>query len=149
MNDDLKAQAIKALKQGHYRVTKQRQHLVDLLIAHPDHYLDITELDDQMRQIYPGISHNTIYRNLSEFQELGLVEFTRRTNGRAVKFSCERPHHHHFICQKCGKVFEIKLPPWDASYFEKQLPGAKITGHDFELYGLCADCLRQAETKEP
>ena len=132
MNDALKAQAIKALKQGQYRITKQRQHLLDLLLAHPDHYLDITELDDQMRQIYPGISHNTIYRNLSEFQELGLVEFTRRTNGR----------------QNCGKVFEIKMPPWDASYYEKQLPGAKITGHNFELYGLCADCLRQAETKE-
>ena len=74
MNDALKAQAIKALKQGQYRITKQRQHLLDLLLAHPDHYLDITELDDQMRQIYPGISHNTIYRNLSEFQELGLVD---------------------------------------------------------------------------
>ncbi len=26
------------------------------------------------------------------------------------------------------------------SFFSEQLPGAEITGHHFELYGLCADC---------
>lgn len=143
---DLTTTALTTIKNGHYRLTKQRRHLVDLLVQQADHYVDITAIDDQMRQEFPGISHNTIYRNLAEFKELGLVEITRKMNCKAVKFRCERPHHHHFICQKCGKVQEVQMPDWRPEDFEAQLGGGKILGHSFELYGECAEC-RKASGK--
>ena len=143
-NDDLMTTALTTIKGGHLRLTKQRRQLVDLLVKSRERYVDITELDDQMRQFYPGISHATIYRNLTEFAHLGVVEITRRANGRAVKLRCEQPHHHHFVCQQCGRVFEIQLPEWDPQVFAKQLPAAKITGHSFELYGTCASCRARA-----
>ncbi|MEO2873075.1 transcriptional repressor, partial [Lacticaseibacillus paracasei] len=31
------------------------------------------------------------------------------------------------------------------NYFEKQVPGAKIQSHNFELYGLCAECQQHAD----
>ena len=138
--------ALQTLKQANYRITKQRRHLLALLAAQSEHYIDITTLDDQMRQAFTGVSHNTIYRNLAEFAALGLVEITRRSNGQAVKFRCERPHHHHFICQTCGRVLEIQMPKWDPSYYEQQLPGAKITGHNFELYGQCPKCANRQKS---
>ncbi|MFK5281494.1 Fur family transcriptional regulator, partial [Lacticaseibacillus paracasei] len=52
-------------------------------------------------------------------------------------------HHHHFICTNCGKVIELKMCP--LNYFEKQVPGAKIQSHNFELYGLCAECQQHAD----
>ncbi|KRL95027.1 Fur family transcriptional regulator [Limosilactobacillus equigenerosi] len=145
MTEQLK-QALATVRQHGIRVTKQRQSLLELLAATPDRYLNITELDDQMRAIYPGVSHNTIYRNLTEFNELGIVEITQRRQGKAVKLKCDDPihgHHHHFICQRCGRVQEIRLPEIDPADFQDQLPGAQLLGHAYELYGLCATCAQQ------
>lgn len=122
------------------RWTRQRQSLVTILAGSADRYIDITEVDDQMRQEYPGISHNTIYRNLQDFKDLKLVEMSQGTSGLMVKLECDVHHHHHFICKNCGKVQEITMPDFDISIYQAQLPGAKITGHSFELYGYCADC---------
>ena len=43
-----------------------------------------------------------------------------------------------FICQNCGKVIELQMCPMD--FFTAQLPDCKITGHSFELYGICGTC---------
>ncbi len=36
--------------------------------------MELTELDQLMRQEYPKMSYNTIYRNIKEFSEIGIVE---------------------------------------------------------------------------
>ena len=48
------ATALQTLKQANYRITKQRRHLLALLAAQSEHYIDITTLDDQMRQAFAG-----------------------------------------------------------------------------------------------
>ncbi|WP_295731286.1 Fur family transcriptional regulator [uncultured Limosilactobacillus sp.] len=135
------------IKQRGLRWTKQRESLVRILEASLDRYVDITEVDRRMRKQYPNISHDTIYRNLQEFKELKLVETKPGTNGLMVKLECDPHHHHHFICQNCGKVQEIKMVNFDYADYQKQLPGAKITGHSFELYGYCAECQRRMNEK--
>lgn len=141
---DPKAQAMAVLQKNHLRVTKQRKTLIDLLVANPDRYVSVTEVDKHMRQAFPGASHNTVYRNLEEFQEIGLVELSSQSGGMVVKYRCDELHHHHFICQRCGRVQEIQLPTIDWDFLTQQLPGAEITGHSFELYGLCAQCRQLA-----
>ena len=56
---DPKAQAMAVLQKNHLRVTKQRKTLIDLLVANPDRYVSVTEVDKHMRQAFPGASHNT------------------------------------------------------------------------------------------
>ncbi len=114
--------------------------MIESVAQHPDRYFNIVEIDQYLREQYPGLSHDTIYRNFKEFEKLGIVELRQHNDQMQVKFACDAAHHHHFICDQCGKVQEIKMPPVDSSFFEKQLPGAKITGHRFELHGICADC---------
>jgi Fur family zinc uptake transcriptional regulator len=134
--------AIKILKANGYKLTKQRQSLLDILADNEDRYMELTELDQMMRREYPKMSYNTIYRNVKEFAEIGIVEENQNENdGKTeVKLDCNErhTHHHHFICNNCGKVRELQMCP--LSFFSEQLPGAEITGHHFELYGLCADC---------
>ncbi|GKT02711.1 Fur family transcriptional regulator [Furfurilactobacillus sp. WILCCON 0119] len=133
--------AVAVLQQNHLKVTKQRRTLLSCLCKQPDHYTDVTRLDAYMRDYYPGMSHATIYRNIKEFADIGLVEQQMDGDQARVKFQCDfsNLHHHHFICRNCGKVTEVKMCP--ESFFEEQLPGAKIEGHRFEMYGLCADCV--------
>ncbi|ANZ61392.1 transcriptional repressor [Secundilactobacillus paracollinoides] len=133
-------QAIDVLKKNHLKVTKQRKALLTYLLDNQDHYHDVTLVDDYMRQQFPGMSHNTIYRNIKEFEQAGMVEQQVEGDQARVKYQCDfsHLHHHHFICQRCGKVTELKECPLDV--FQEQLPGYQIVGHRIELYGLCAQC---------
>jgi Fur family ferric uptake transcriptional regulator len=85
-----------------------------------------------------GISIATVYRNIAILVEdkwLVSVELP----GESTRYEVAgKEHHHHFHCNACGKVFEIdgcsvELKP--------KLPrGFRVTGHEFFLYGSCADC---------
>lgn len=144
---DPQVQALTTLQKHHLRVTKQRKTLIDYLVAFPDHYVSVTEVDKFMRKAYPGASHTTVYRNLEEFEKIGLVELHSQAGGMMVKYRCDQVHHHHFICQNCGRVQEIQFPAVDWDFLARQLPGAKITGHSFELYGLCAQCQQKLSSQ--
>lgn len=138
-------QARTILRDNGSRWTKQRQQMMEILAEAPDHYIDFTKVDQRLRENNPGLSYGTVYRNLKEFENLGIVETRQDDEGMQVKACCDSNHHHHFICDVCGRVQEIKMPPIDIEFFAKQLPGAKISGHTFELHGICADC--QAKQK--
>lgn len=138
--ENLLDQAKAKLKANHMRWTKQRAMMLSLISQNPEHYQDITNVDNALRKAYPGLSHDTIYRNLKTFERLELVELRQHNDQMQVKYRCDTAHHHHFICELCGRVQEIKMPPLDMSFYEHQLPGVKITGHTFELRGICAAC---------
>ncbi|HAT55306.1 MAG TPA: transcriptional repressor [Lactobacillus sp.] len=133
--------AVEVLQKHHLKITKQRRTMLSFLCQRPDHYTDVTSLDAYMRDFYPGMSHATIYRNVKEFEDLGLVEQQVNGDQARIKFQCDfaNMHHHHFICRNCGKVTELTMCPMN--FFADQLPGAQIEGHRFEMYGLCADCV--------
>lgn len=138
--NELIMQAREALKNNGSRWTKQRQQMIEILAEHPDRYLDFTAVDQRLRKTNPGLSYGTIYRNLKEFEKLEIVETRQEGEKMQAKIRCDSHHHHHFICDVCGRVQEIKMPPIDYDFFAKQLPGAKINDHVFELHGICAEC---------
>lgn len=133
-------QAVDILRRNQLKITKQREALLDYLVTYQDHYVAISAVDDHMRTLFAGMSHNTIYRNIKEFETLGLLELKAQANQTLVKYQCDfkHQHHHHFVCSNCGKVMELQACPLDE--FEAQLPGCTITGHRIEFYGLCAEC---------
>ncbi|MCP0887246.1 transcriptional repressor [Ligilactobacillus sp. WILCCON 0076] len=137
-------EALYLLKSHNYKITKQRRSLLGCLYSNcRTHYINVIEIDTYMRKLYPGMSHSTIYRNIREFNEIGIIEMQNKASGACVKYQCDfsNLHHHHFICRNCGKVQEVQMCPMDV--FESQLPGCKIEGHRFELYGLCKECAQQ------
>ncbi|MFC6164241.1 MULTISPECIES: Fur family transcriptional regulator [Lactiplantibacillus] len=133
-------QAVKVLRRNQLKITKQRQALLDYLVTYQHHYVAISAVDDHMRTLFAGMSHNTIYRNIKEFETLGLLELKAEANQTLVKYQCDfkHQHHHHFVCSNCGRVMELQECPLDD--YVAQLPGCTITGHRIEIYGLCADC---------
>lgn len=134
------------LRDHHYKVTKQRMDLIEYLSKCTQSYVSTSDVAEYMRSIYPGISNNTVYRNLKEFAEIGLTEY-QENNSSMVKFQCDfdQMHHHHFICSNCGKVIELKACPLD--YFTEQLPGCVVNTDAIEIYGLCPDCAQKAQEK--
>ena len=136
-------QAVAILRRNQLKITKQLQALLDYLVTYQDHYVAISAVDEHMRTLFAGMSHNTIYRNIKEFETLGLLELKAQANQTLVKYQCDfkHQHHHHFVCSNCGKVTELQACPLDE--YEAQLPGCTITGHRIEIYGLCANCTKK------
>lgn len=85
-----------------------------------------------------GISIATVYRNIGSLVEdkwLTPVEIP----GESTRYEVAgKEHHHHFHCNECGKVFEMQGCGAPA---KPKLPrGFRVTGHEFFLYGICAEC---------
>lgn len=135
------AQALTIMKEHGFKYTKKRESLLTYL-AQTNRYLPAREIYREMQLTFPGYSYDTIYRNLHDFSELGILEKTDLNGEMKFRFHCQLhgigEHHHHFICSVCGKTRELAHCPM--TIFQEQLEGCQIEGHRFEIYGRCEDC---------
>lgn len=97
------------------------------------------EVQDILKKTFPGISPDTVYRNLHTFVSLNVVEETELNGEKLFRATCDvHGHHHHFICTECGITEELDCP---LELLQGQLPGYKVDSHRFELFGKCKTCL--------
>lgn len=129
-----------ALQEKGYRLTPQRLMVVDALHS-VDQHISAEEIYSQVRARYPYANISTIYRTLELLKELGLVTEIALGDGRVRYHPAEKGHHHHLVCQKCGRIIdlpELVLLP---------LEGALSRDYQFKadlkhlgIFGLCAKC---------
>lgn len=130
--------AIDILTRNGYKYTGKRVDMLEFLEGN-DRYLTAKEVLEGLKSTHPNLSFDTIYRNLSLFTELDILETTELSGEKHYRFSCSKnEHHHHFICLDCGKTKEIANCPMDSVLNE--LNGFSVSGHKFEVYGHCNDC---------
>lgn len=85
----------------------------------------------------------TVYRVLADLKKAGLVRQVDFQQAHAY-FELEDPDdHHHLVCVKCERVEDFVGCEAD-SLATKALKQSKrfatVTGHSFELFGLCKSC---------
>jgi Fur family zinc uptake transcriptional regulator len=126
------------LRENGYKKTDKRELILNMF-EETDKYLTARDLLDVLKKDHPGMSYDTIYRNLATFVELGILEETELNGERNFRMHCDVDHHHHhFICMECGSVKEVSHCPMEK--MEQLLPGYMIEAHKFEIYGKCPDC---------
>lgn len=97
------------------------------------------QIYEKVRQDLPNISLGTVYRNLQKLVSDGKLQVL--TLDRTQHFDPVLAQHQHFICQRCGCVYDIFLEP-DQELLPFTMPceGFTVTSHQLSLYGRCKAC---------
>jgi Fur family transcriptional regulator, peroxide stress response regulator len=127
----------RSLEDGGLRCTPQRYAVMAFLMGcnrHPT----AAEIFEAVNRVDPRSSRATTYNNLRDLVKAGLVREVA-VEGRAARFDAKGTRHHHFICDRCGNVEDVK-------WYDVPKPGSRALGkrilRECELIfrGLCAKC---------
>ncbi len=124
--------------QGHAR-TKQRLLLLEI-IKDANGHIDAKELLRRASDRDRSISNATVYRTLSLFRELGIID-QQRLGGAQCCYEIRRsPQHQHLVCRECGKVIDFDCPLTAIVDKVKSEQGFTVTKAEVYLEGYCSEC---------
>jgi Fur family ferric uptake transcriptional regulator len=134
------APLLQALDSAGLRKTDARR-TVATLIAERDGPFTAADLLADARRQRLGIGRATVFRALDAFNELNVVERIDMPNGDHAYVGCEPVHHHHVVCEQCGRTTEVD----DGGIREivrsiERQTGYRIDQHRLELFGRCPAC---------
>ena len=125
------------LRERGYRITGKRREILGYLLRN-DRYMSARELIEYMKDRYPTMSYETVYRNLKTLRDEGIIEESQFADNEAkYRMACQTGHHHHYICVACGQTMVIEHCPMP----ELCVPdGFQVLRHRFEVLGYCQNC---------
>jgi Fur family ferric uptake transcriptional regulator len=125
------------------RNTKQRQLILGIIQQAAEH-LDAEQIYERVRQMSPGVSLSTVYRNLHLFTKAGLLAEHQFDGLRRRYEIATRSRHHHLMCIGCGRIFEFSCPSSDGLKTRiTREKGFKVTDAEVRLVGYCPECQRR------
>ncbi len=100
-------------------------------------------LYQNLKSAYPDLSLGTVYRNLAQFKDEGLVASIGVINGQE-RFDANVTPHTHFVCSKCGAVIDVPgVFRSDEVIRSARRMGFEVTSCEILLHGLCPKCRKK------
>jgi len=128
------------------RNTLQRQIILDTIRSH-DAHLSAEELYLEIQKEHPIVGKSTVYRNLRQLVEDGVV--MQKVMKGVVRYDKETGVHHHFLCDVCGKIIDVALDcEEDLCNMIKSKYGFEVKRHETEFFGTCSDCATAHKNKK-
>ncbi len=130
------------LEEGNYRLTQQRQAVLDVMRENRGRHLSAEEVLAEARKKAPNLGIATVYRTLDKLSSFEVLYKTAFDEGKYRYELCEDEHHrhHHVICLSCGQIIEIEEDL--LSSLEKHLEnkGFEVVDHQLIIYAKCPGC---------
>lgn len=125
------------------KYSRQRAAILSFLGSRKDHptaeliYLNV-------RETFPNISLGTVYRNLNQLAEAGII--SKHSFGELTmdRFDYDASPHQHFVCTHCKAVLDLPMADADLSSIDETASkgfDGLIQGHRLYFCGICRDCL--------
>jgi len=132
-----------ALKTLSLKVTPKRLAILEIL-SQALVYLSPEEVWQEMKNSFKKIGLPTVYRNLEELSQGGVVIKIIHPNRKLYYYYCHNSgHHHHFVCITCRKVKDIAFCGVKEIEEEvKTMLKGHVLSHLLQVYGICQECSR-------
>ncbi|MBC7960778.1 MAG: transcriptional repressor [Vallitaleaceae bacterium] len=136
----------KLLKDKGFKMTLQRESVLEVLKEHSGYHMTAEEIYLKVKEQSPEIGLATVYRTIQLLHDLKLIDKLDLNDGfiryEIGKWGSElQHHHHHLICESCGKVIEAEDDLLDL--IEETCSNKYnfiVTNHVVKFYGICSDC---------
>ena len=105
--------------------------------------LSAQEIFDGIRAGGGRVGIASVYRAVDQLADLRLVQRVDIGDGvaRYEPAHAGGDHHHHLVCDDCGKVEAFADPELERAIHRVEgRTGYSVAGHDVVLRGACADC---------
>ena len=144
---DFSASVTALLADRGYRATAPRRQVLDVLVTSPTP-LAAAEIHRRLQN--RRINLASVYRTLHVLLRLEVLRATDAIGGEK-RFELADPlddHHHHLICQGCGRIEDLDGCPLDERVLRavnrrvRRSRRFRIVQHDLRLIGACEDCDR-------
>ena len=130
------------------RITCQKEAILNYLRSVRTHPT-AREVYLSVKKQLPRISLGTVYRNLNLMKERGeIIELP----GEPSRYDAETSPHIHFICENCGRAFDILDEAKKELLVGKEIAGRKIPAgiiknYQISFFGVCQDCIKKQGRK--
>lgn len=95
----------------------------------------------RLKPEYPDLSLGTVYRNLAQFKEDGVIASIGIVRGQE-RFDGNTKPHTHFVCWRCGDVIDIPGDFLEVEHIDEAAKKYRLSVEscDLMLRGLCGKC---------
>lgn len=132
-----------ALKTDGMRLTHQRLEIIRELACAEDHP-DADTVFRRVQRRVPTLSPDTVYRTISVLVDKRLIE--RISMPRATRYDPDQRIHHHFVCDRCGRLADVPEELLPSPRVPESLNGiGDIQSAHLELRGVCSICAHAAD----
>lgn len=138
--DDSSRKLAETLKRSGNSLTKVR--LTVFLALLDQEPLTTAEL---IKRIGSGIDRASIYRTVSLFETLGIMQRLQMGWKYRLELSDDfAAHHHHLTCTSCGVVEPIQEDDQTEEHIQRLARNANFqaSSHQLEIRGLCHKCIQ-------
>ncbi|MCX7917462.1 MAG: transcriptional repressor [bacterium] len=131
------------LKKNKLKITPKRMAIINYFLQN-NKYFTPYDVWTHLKKKFIKLGLPTIYRNLEEFERIGILTKVEGKENRYYYGICKMKkgkHHHHIICTLCHEIKDFDICDFDK--LKEQIEaktGFEITEHRFFLKGVCKNC---------
>lgn len=129
-----------------FRYSKQRELIYENLMNRNDHPT-ASQVYEDLKVNHPELSLGTVYRNLNFLvneKRIRCIDLGNTTD----HYDALTIPHHHFVCQRCKKIYNVFLDNKDDIANLKTSTNHLIKQINIVMSGICENCLKEMNFKE-
>lgn len=128
-------------RESGYKITPQREEIYRVLLESSTHpSIDI--IFESVREKFPNISIDTVYRNVESLEKMNLVNRICGLEGKN-HFEANIFPHHHFICNQCQTIYDFTYEKANTEKIhlpEEALKIGMVESTHLLIRGICKKC---------
>ncbi len=121
------------------RNSKQRDLVLETL-KHNAVHPTADFIYDVVKKQMPAISLATVYRNLKQLSDEGVIKKIEGIDG-SMHFDHNIHMHHHFVCKICNQIYDVEGEIIkDVNKDKLMEQGFELLEYEVNLKGICHSC---------